>query len=228
MKKLLLMILFLPLAVSGQNPTTLEGWAQRLKLFGQKIPQEEVFVHLDNTCYYLGDTLYYKAYMHLSDGRPSALSRLLYVELLNHDGYLVERQKVEMKQGQGDGSFILPDTLYGGYYELRAYTRWQLNWGRYEHPHTQDAEDWFFDKELARDYYRDYEKLYSRVFPVYDKPKEAGDYAQGMTLRPLQRLVKGSDQTPKAMVTFFPEGATLWQVCPIGWPSRPIVRMAST
>ena len=209
MKKLLLLILFLPLAVSGQNPTTLEGWAQRLKLFGQKIPQEEVFVHLDNTCYYLGDTLYYKAYMHLSDGRPSALSRLLYVELLNHDGYLVERQKVEMKQGQGDGSFILPDTLYGGYYELRAYTRWQLNWGRYEHPHTQDAEDWFFDKELARDYYRDYEKLYSRVFPVYDKPKEAGDYAQGMTLRPLQRLVKGSDQAPKAVVTFFPEGGHL-------------------
>ena len=209
MKKLLLLILFLPLAVCGQNPTTLEGWAQRLKLFGQKIPQEEVFVHLDNTCYYLGDTLYYKAYMHLSDGRPSALSRLLYVELLNHDGYLVERQKVEMKQGQGDGSFILPDTLYGGYYELRAYTRWQLNWGRYEHPHTQDAEDWFFDKELARDYYRDYEKLYSRVFPVYDKPKEAGDYAQGMTLRPLQRLVKGSDQAPKAVVTFFPEGGHL-------------------
>lgn len=209
MKKLLLLILFLPLAVCGQNPTTLKGWAQRLKLFGQKIPQEEVFVHLDNTCYYLGDTLYYKAYMHLSDGRPSALSRLLYVELLNHDGYLVERQKVEMKQGQGDGSFILPDTLYGGYYELRAYTRWQLNWGRYEHPHTQDAEDWFFDKELARDYYRDYEKLYSRVFPVYDKPKEAGDYAQGMTLRPLQRLVKGSDQAPKAVVTFFPEGGHL-------------------
>ncbi|MBO4613030.1 MAG: hypothetical protein J5671_07685 [Bacteroidaceae bacterium] len=209
MKRFFYLLLLLPLAGVAQNPTTLDGWAQRLQLFGSKIPQEEVFVHMDNTCYYMGDTIYYKAYMRLSDGRPSSLSHLLYVELLNHDGYLVERQKIEMKQGQGHGSFVLADTLYGGYYELRAYTRWQLNWGRYEHPHTSSAEEWFFDKQLAKDYYRDYEKLYSRVFPVYDKPREAGDYAQDMTLRPMQRQVKGSNETPKAVVTFYPEGGNL-------------------
>ena len=209
MKRNILLLLLLPLMCAAQNPTTVDGWAQRLQLFGSKIPQEEVFIHMDNTCYYLGDTLYYKAYMRLSDGRPSMLSHLLYVELLNHDGFLVERQKVEMKNGQGYGSFALPDTLYGGYYELRAYTRWQLNWGLFEHPHTKSAERWFYSTSMAKEYYRDYEKLYSRVFPVYDKPREAGEYDQNMTMRPLRRLVKQDNEKPQAVVTFFPEGGNL-------------------
>lgn len=195
--------------LNAQSPTTLDGWAQRLQLFGEKVPQEEVFVHMDNSCYYLGDTIYFKAYVRLSDSRPTALSRLLYVELLNHDGYLMERQKVELKGGQGHGSFVLPDTLYGGYYELRAYTRWQLNWGQTVHPHTKNAEKWFFSKELADDYYRDYEKLYSRVFPVYDHPRQPGDYAQEMTMRPMQRQVADREEKPKAVVTFYPEGGNL-------------------
>ena len=205
----LLLLMCTPLRGAAQQPTTLEGWADRLKAFGQQIPQEEIFIHTDNSCYYLGDTLYFKAYMRLSDGRPSPLSRLLYVELLNHDGYLVERQKIEMKAGQGHGSFCLSDTLYGGYYELRAYTRWQLNWGLYEHPHTKAAEDWFYSKAMAKQYYRDYEKLYSRVFPVYDKPKTAGDYAQDMTLRPLRRYYKQTEEEPRAVVSLYPEGGSL-------------------
>ena len=202
------------LPATAQNtpamPTTLEGWAARLQKFGKSVPQEQVFIHMDNTCYFLGDTLYYKAYTRRSDtGAPSAISGLLYVELLNQDGYLVERQQLEMKKGQGDGSFCLPDTLYGGYYELRAYTRWQLNWGEYEHPHTRYAERWFFNKKMAREYYRDYEKLYSRVFPVYDKPKTPGEYEHNMTLRPLRRHFKADNSAPQAVLNLYPEGGHL-------------------
>ena len=60
---------------------------------GYMLPQEMVFVHMDNTCYFLGDTLFYKAYVQRSDtGKPTNLSEVLYVELLNQDGYLVERR----------------------------------------------------------------------------------------------------------------------------------------
>ena len=132
-------------------PTTLEGWADRLEAFGKSIPQEQVFVHMDNTCYFLGDTIYYKAYVRRSDtGTPSRLSGVLYAELLNQDGYLVERQQLELQNGQMHGSFVLQDTLYGGYYELRAYTRWQLNWGVTEHPHNKVSEQWFFNKPRLR------------------------------------------------------------------------------
>ena len=84
---------FLCLSLMAQTnlPTTLSGWAERLQKFGKKIPQEQIFNHMDNTCYFLGDTLYYKAYVRRSDGLPSRLSKVLYAELLNQDGYLVQR-----------------------------------------------------------------------------------------------------------------------------------------
>ncbi len=205
----LIFALLSPILIGAQTPATVGDWAKRLRVFGQSIPQEEVFLHMDNTSYYLGDTIYYKAYMRLSTGRPSTLSRMLYVELLNADGYLVERQKVEMTGGQGHGTFALCDTLYGGFYELRAYTRWQLNWGQYEHPHTKNAEEWFYSKQMAREYYRDYEKLYSRVFPVYGKPTKPGQYDESITTRHLSRYYRLQTPTPAAELTFYPEGGNL-------------------
>ena len=213
MRKFLLLITFMSLMLNmmaqSNSPTTLNGWVDRLQKFGKSIPQEQVFIHTDNTCYFLGDTLFYKAYVRRSDGIPTRLSKVLYVELLNQDGFLVQRQLLELTDGQGHGNFVLCDSLYGGYYELRAYTRWQLNWGEYEHPHTVFAEKWFFNKQMAKEYYRDYEKLYSRVFPVFDKPKEAGDFVHFMTLRPLRRQFKADGDLPKAVVQLFPEGGHL-------------------
>ena len=201
---------FFAFAQQASTPTTLEGWANRLETFGKSIPQEQVFVHMDNTCYFLGDTIYYKAYVRRGDtGTPSRLSGVLYAELLNQDGYLVERQQLELRNGQVHGSFVLPDTLYGGYYELRAYTRWQLNWGIAEHPHNKVSEQWFFNKRMAKEFYRDYEKLYSRVFPVFDKPDVPGDFYHEMTLRPLRRQSKIDETSPKPKLQLFPEGGNL-------------------
>ena len=199
-------------AQEGANPLaqTLQDWANRLDKFGRSIPQEKVFIHMDNTCYFLGDTIWFKAYVTRTDTRTvSRLSELLYVELLNQDGFLVQRQNIRLKQGMGDGSFVLLDSLYGGYYELRAYTRWMLNWGEYEHPHTEYAEKWFFNKKMAKDYFRDYDKIYSRVFPVYDKPTAPGDYVHDMTLRPLARYFKHKEKAETAVLTLFPEGGNI-------------------
>ena len=196
-------------AQQTEMPQTLKAWAEHVESFGKKVPQEEVFVHMDNTSYFLGDTLYYKAYLRRSDGQPSNLSGMLYIELFSPDGYLVERQKLKMQEGHGYGAFALEDSLYAGYYELRAYTAWQLNWGEYEHAHTPYAEDWFYSKKMAKEYYRDYEKLYSRVFPVYDPPLEPGDYSEDMTVRPLQRYFKKDNSATKVDVKFFPEGGWL-------------------
>lgn len=60
-----------------------------------------------------------------------------------------------------------------------------------------------------RDFYRDYEKLYSRFFPVYDKPKHAGDFGRDMTLRPMQRYYKSEPDKSELYVSFFPEGGHL-------------------
>ena len=57
--------------------------------------QEKVYLHFDNNCYFQGDTIWYKAYVVLADDNsPQPLSKILYVELLNEQGYLMERQQL--------------------------------------------------------------------------------------------------------------------------------------
>ena len=212
MKKYLFMLFTFLVATGAVHAQgSLELMANRLRDFGARVPQEQVFLHLDNTGYYLGDTLYYKAYVSRGDnGRPTNLSGILYCELLNDDGYLVERQMIALENGEGHGNFSLADTtLYAGYYELRAYTKWQLNWGVTEQPHSRWAEKYFFSKDMARDYYRDYEKLYSRVFPVFDRPLTPGDFSQDMTLRPLAAYYKNPADDPETTLQLFPEGGSL-------------------
>ena len=178
--------------------------------FGTTLPQEKVFLHLDNTCYFVGDTIWFKAYVTHSDRQtPTDLSKILYVELFTPDGYLVERQQLEMPDGSAHGAFALKDSLYAGYYELRAYTLWMLNFGVCEHPHSQWTEDLFYNKQMAKEFFRDYDKIYSRVFPVFDQPDTPGNYAKDMTLRPMRRYFKSDEGKPELDVRFYPEGGEL-------------------
>ena len=208
--KTLLLALCLPLLLYAQG-TELDKLVSRQAAFGQTIPQEKVYVQMDNTCYFQGDTIWFTAYTRQTNtGKPSEVSGVLYVELLNNDGYLVERKLIEMKQGRGNGFFALNNHIqYSGFYELRAYTRWQLNWGEYEHKHPSSFGFMFRDKETEREYFRDYDKLYSRVFPVYDKPLTHGDYTRDMTLRVMRREFKNNPDKRELKLSLFPEGGNL-------------------
>ncbi|MBO7069651.1 MAG: hypothetical protein J6W52_13410, partial [Bacteroidaceae bacterium] len=182
----------------------------RLWLSSKRYAQEKVFVHMDNTSYCLGDTIWFAAYTRDTDDKmPSLQSSVLYVELLNHEGFLVERKQIEMVEGYGSGFFSTnKEGLYSGFYELRAYTRWQLNWGFHERKHSRAFANMFVNKEKEQAFFRDYDKLYSRVFPVYDKPLEMEDDNRIMTLRPLigQRKIP---EKRKLNVHFYPEGGHL-------------------
>ena len=201
-----------------ERPSTpMDILVDHLKRFGQALPQEKVYVHLDNTNYFIGDTIWFSAYTtQTNDGKPSKISGVLYVELYNQEGYLVERKLVEMNNGRGYGNFIIDPDAYAGYYELRAYTRWQLNWGEYQRRHAKDAEDWFISREMQHNFYRDYDKLYSRVFPVYDQPKAKGDYTETMTRKVMRRVYKRDPHTRERQLTFYPEGGQLV----VGLPCR--------
>lgn len=191
----------------------LDGMVDRLRLFGQRLPQEKVYLHLDNTCYFLGDTIWYAAYSRrTSDNKPSDISNVLYVELLNNDGYVMERQVVRMKDGRGHGNIYLDPEYYAGFYEIRAYTRWQLNWGGHEREHVSHG--WFMNEEKEQEFYTDYDKLYSRVVPVYDKPADPGVYDRDMTLRPMRRYYKRDPNKRELQLTLFPEGGNLVEGLP--------------
>ena len=136
----------------GDALSRLKGFVRNVSSFNRMFPQEKAYLHLDNTSYFLDETIWFKAYVVRTDSSAlTDLSRILYVELVSPEGDVVVQRKMELVDGQAHGELPLTGTLASGYYEVRAYTRYMRNW--------------------------DAACCYSRVVPVYRKPKEAGDYS---------------------------------------------------
>ncbi len=90
--------------------------------------QEKVFVHLDRSFYLTGETAWFKIY--LVDGivhQPSATSTVVYVEILDRDNTPIIQTKVNIQDGKGNGSIVLPASLGSDNYLVRAYTHWMKN-----------------------------------------------------------------------------------------------------
>ncbi len=167
----------------------LNSFAQHFSTFAKDYPQEKVYLHFDNTAYFLGETIWFKAYVVTAERNSlSPLSKTLYTELVTPEGNIVTTKKFKIENGQCHGEFQLPDSMYSGFYEVRAYTRYMLN--------------------------QEKEYLFSRVFPVYEKPKKAGEYnLRKIRERYYSQRVPGQrkvyEQKGALMMTFYPEGGNL-------------------
>ena len=207
-------ILLFLVAATGMAQDNNEAAAQLTALqtnfeqFALKNPQERVYLHFDNTSYYKGEHIWYKAYVvEGSTLQPTNLSRILYVE--------------------PSGSFLLKDTLNAGFYEVRAYTSWMLNfcpgnghgWSRMKDILKKD-----FYAERVQHYLRGNAGIFSRVFPVFDAV-EKGQYTQ----KRMPRLPKVTsslidDSKDKLKIDFYPEGGNLVS----GIPTRVAFQAHST
>jgi TonB-dependent Receptor Plug Domain len=136
-KPFLVAVLFLLcFAASAQDSTFLPRAIA--KMAGQPA-QEKVYLHLDKPNYGYGDTIWYKAYTVVGQKHQlSALSGVLYVELLSPKDSLVTRQAVPMLSGIGWSDIPLAHSLKQGIYRIRAYTRWMQNLGP----------DYFYDQKV--------------------------------------------------------------------------------
>lgn len=128
-----------------QAQTTNDYVVMRANQVGEALPPERVYLHFDNTAYYLGEKIWFKAFVTShSEDSPTVLSRVLYVELMSPEGYVVKTEKYRIGDNGTCHGAIYMDPLYlSGFYEIRAYTRYMLNWG--------DG------------------AIFSRTFPVFDK-----------------------------------------------------------
>lgn len=71
--------------LQAQIPT--DSAALRALQVGRIMPQEQVYMQFDNTAYFLGDTLWFKASVTSNnDDRPTEFSKVLYVELTAPEG----------------------------------------------------------------------------------------------------------------------------------------------
>lgn len=181
-----LILLLLLLQATPSFGDTFKDMFRKAQEFSFNYPQEKVFIHTDNASYTQGDTLWYKAYVVLAaNNKPTTISKPMYVELLDQLGNVVERQIVEIKNGCASGQIPLTNTLFSGYFELRAYTKWMLS-------ATQP-------------------QYFSRVIPIYKKVlAEEGNSRQiaKYTLMGNNNL-RPKEENSGLTVRFFPEGGKL-------------------
>ena len=168
----------------------LMGYAAALNNFGKALPQEKVYLHLDNTSYYQGDKIWFQAYVVTADNKPTALSRTLYVELLNAGGTVVNKATLPIVNGRCNGDFALNHLpFHSGFFEIRAYTKYMTNFGE--------------------------DVIFSRVIPVFDKPEKEGNFVEKKMLRMRTKnsryIVKREweERTDNVTLKFFPEGGNL-------------------
>lgn len=184
-----LSLLLFSLLLSAQNTATsqLLHWLKSAYRFDHEYPREKVMLYPNQSAYMEGDTLWYKAFVvRASSLRPEPLSRVLYVELLNDQGQMMERSRLRLDSlGQAHGHFDLSLPKRAGFYELRAYTRAMTNWG--EHA------------------------VYSRVFPLFEVPQK--DEALRIAYPQDEHDLLPGHERPyrwgkesERLLTFFPEG----------------------
>lgn len=89
-------------------------------------PKEFVYMHFDNDDYLIGEDIFFNAYIINS---AATKSEVLYTELLSPNGDIIEKKKYKIKNGCCEGYFALKKEYRAGNYEIRAYTRYMLNWG---------------------------------------------------------------------------------------------------
>ena len=91
--------------------------------------REKVFVHLNKTCYFSKDHIWFTAYVSNDfDNSPSEYTTNLKVNLLNDKGAIVKSKNIFIQKGVGIGDFLIDDTFSGKYY-IQAYTNFMKNFG---------------------------------------------------------------------------------------------------
>lgn len=199
----------------SQEEKKADSLYQNLSLFSALNPQEKVYLHFDNTSYFMGESIWYKANIVNAETLiPNVRSKVLYVDLFNQEGVIVKRNRHYIEEGMCSGSFYLPDTLNAGYYEVRAYTAWMLNFGRIASAHLTEMflhKDGSLLNELKNVEKRTSEvpSIFSRVFPVYNTIENEEYPTKQMRTRPRINRSYPKEEKQSIIVEFYPEGGHL-------------------
>jgi len=148
---------------------------------------EKIYLHTDRSIYFMGEDLWYKAYVvRAQNNLLFDNSNILYVELISPDSKIVARNKTNLEMGLGNGDFKLLDSIVKpGRYQLRAYTNWNRNFG----------DDFVFKKDIE-------------IINVFEQnPVSSSTRMKNDNTVVINALTSGAKSTSK--VDFFPEGGSL-------------------
>jgi hypothetical protein len=145
-----------------------------LDKFSTNYPQEKVFLQTDRGNYFAGETMWMKAWCTI-DGLPTYLSRILYIDLVNAKGDVLQKKMYKLDSlSSTPADFDLPATIPSGTYALNAYTLWMQNFP-----------DFVFHKEIfiyGSDFKNDPKKTSAPSIKLQFFP-EGGDMIAGLNNR---------------------------------------------
>jgi hypothetical protein len=102
--------------------------------------QEKVFIHADKDFYLPGEIIWFAIYVVDAQKHQSLdMSKVAYVEIIAKDTKRILQAKVELENGHGNGSFLLPASIASGNYLIRAYTSWMKNY----------SSEFYFEKPIT-------------------------------------------------------------------------------
>lgn len=182
MKKLLV-ITFAALSFSvftgfKVDETPLQKLLRHLAKITAAYPQEKVHLHLDKPYYAIGEDLWIKAYVVTAEkNEPSELSKVVYVDLVDQDGKISKKVKLEVKEGLANGHISLVDSLSAGQYQLRAYTNYMRNYDEGFFFTQQISIGDILEKPVVKESRKSAKNLDVQFFP------EGGDLINGIRMR---------------------------------------------
>lgn len=97
-----------------------------LTTFSEKYPQEKIHLVFNKNSFVSGENLWLKSFV-FSGYELSPTSTSMFVELYDSNKTQISKKILPLINGQGSGSFTLPENLKEGVYYIRAYTAWMSN-----------------------------------------------------------------------------------------------------
>lgn len=127
-------------AFSQRDTVSINKVVEKAQKLSQQRPVEKVHIHFDKPYYAVGDTMWFKAYLASNFNQPSAISKVVYLDVVNAGDSLIQTLRLPVKNSVAEGNLVLsPETYKEGNYQVRAYTRWMYNQGN----------DSFFSKTIT-------------------------------------------------------------------------------
>jgi len=115
----------------------LSAMAQTSDYTGAK---EKVYMQTSHVFFKPGETMFFKLYVvKAKDQTPSRQSNVVYVEIINPAGNVLQKLNYPVENGYAEGSFDFDEQAAGGVYKVRAYTAWMRN----------EKDSTFFTKEIT-------------------------------------------------------------------------------
>jgi hypothetical protein len=126
--------------VTAQNSAADTSLSVQFQNYTQAGLQEKIYLHSDKTLYLTGEICWFKLYcVDASSNKPLNMSKVAYTEIINEKNNPVLQAKISLKNGFGNGSFLLPAKIVSGRYKIRSYTNWMKNF----------SASFFFEKEIT-------------------------------------------------------------------------------